>query len=366
MTGLSVKFNEFEIERVVTPGFTRVKNNNGTEADQMLINYLYPIEGEDDIEARLVIEMPSLRTATGIQPAKKYGDETDSGPGKPAIQVTLKRDSNPAHRLFAGTLGNKHEYTEDDDGRKVRVHEDFTEPSGVLGQLYDWSITQYATHLGKTSKKPHDVPTLSDFEKASDPKTGIQRKNFYYERTDDDGNYIPDANPVKFFKIMCFKPGTPAERMAKFILCNETEINPKDLYNQGFEFDGFLGFRRLYSGEKPTVQMEIIEAVVTDLFEVKSQLPLRCSRLIQQKYKGDDERIAATVAKYNDLYKKKEDKFDSSKEISSGCKVDIDDHEDDLKEDKNPEFPLKTDEEETTVSRRPKFPSKAIREKATE
>lgn len=369
MSGLSVYFKDFVTDfkdRLPNTNYRKASTPDGiATAYEIVPQWVYDMgEGEKPIESRLNIEGPSFRAPRGIQPPKAMGGG-DAAKGKPAIQVVFRMD-NPDHVLFAGTLGTKHEYRSK-KGVTARVNEDFKEPDGCMGLLYDWSIENYARFLAQQDAKddpdmdPNEID-ISHYARAADPKNGITRKMFYYERMED-GKVVEGSNPTKFFKIMSFRPGSPDENMAKFTLANGEKADIKKLYGQGMEFTPFICYRRIFIGEKVSVTMEITEAVITELFDTQGIVPVRSSRLIERLSKEDPSRADEVASKYKALCDGEPVKLnDNPVEKTSGCKVDIEETS-----TIPPETTGYEDETSITISARtkPKFPG-ALKAKATE
>jgi hypothetical protein len=319
MSGFSVNFRDFDPKRLSTTGAIEAKTPDGmATAHAIPINYRYPVDGDKDVESKLIIECPSFTSRNGLQ-APKFG----SVGGKPAFQVSIKRD-DPDHQIFAGTLGNKHEY-KTKKGTIERVNEPYVEPSGVLGSIYDWCVTEYAKFLVVADGDKLEDLDIAHYKAASDPKTGIQRKMFYFERLDDDGSIMKDSNHVKFFKTLSYKPGTQEENLAKFYLPDGSRVDNSKLYNQGFECTPFLSFRRIFIGEKISVTMEVCEAVITDLLDSHSEVSFRSSRFIERMAKTDPSKAEEVAQKYKSLLSGVDTIEGSgpSAKKSLGCKIDM-------------------------------------------
>lgn len=297
--GFSVKFSDFDAKRLTTSGARPAKVPEGKgSATEFPIEYMFPLEGsEADVSARLVMECPMMRsTAKGIQPPKAAGDKS-AEEGKPAIQVVFDR-TNPEHMTFVGTFGNQYEYTEDDEGRTVQIHkENPIKATGCLGTIRDWCIYQYAVYLA--SLKGKSTPGPKQFEEA---EAKLLKKIFWMKRLHDEGplkgQVDEDSSPMRYFKLMTYRPGTPEESRAKFCLPDGTKVDPKLLAMKCFLWTPFLSFRRIYDGATFSVTMEVTEAVINDFIETSVGMPIRTSRLVDRLSKENPDQAAMVAEKY--------------------------------------------------------------------
>lgn len=296
--GFSVKFSDFEADRLATPGAREAGTPEGMEAaTEIPIEYMYPLNGADkDVQARLVVECPMMRsTSKGIQPPKPIKGKPNTD-GKPAIQVVFDK-TNPEHVTFIGDFGNQYEYTEDDD-RIVQVHKDNpVKATGVLGSIRDWCIYQYALFLA--SKKGKSTPSGKQF---MDAEAIVLKKIFWMKRIHDDGplkgQVDETSNAVRFFKLMNYRPGTPEANSAKFCLQDGTKVNSAFLYGRCFDWTPFLSFRRIFDGATFSVQMEVTESVINDFIETSVGMPIRTSRLVERLSKENPDQAAIVAEKY--------------------------------------------------------------------
>lgn len=332
MPGFSVTFNEFDHKFLTTTGHQKANTPEGVApAYEIPILYQYDTGDGKHTAERFTLECPKFKARKGVVPPMKIG--TGDAKGKPAIQVAIDRLNDPDHAVFAGTLGNKHEYGKS-KGRAIRKYPDYEAPSGVLGTIYDWSVNQYAKYLmdrddvSKEEREDEDT-LISYLAQATDPKMGITRKMFYTE-VGKDGEAFKDNIALKFFKLMCFMPGTAEENMARFYTPDGSRIPVKNLYGQSFEFIPFLSFRRIWIGEKVSVTMEITEAVITDIFESTSGISDRSSRLIERIVSGNPEKAAEVAEKFKALMDAPKS---SEAPAPAGCVVDVEPHKDDSDND---------------------------------
>lgn len=298
MKGFFVNFNDFDVTRLRTRGAIDAPVPEGiAPAKQIEINYSYPIEGEKDVEARLVILCPSFKTYKGIQASKQI---SDGKPGKPAIRVSFD-PTNPDHRKMLGSFGTKHDYRSK-KGTVERVNEKYEEPSGVFGSLYDWCVNQYATFLSEKDGDEDGVD-IGHLYKASDPVNGIKKKDFVYEPKPTDGEQgKKEPSHGKFLKLLSYKPGTPEENMAKFYLPDKSKADFSKLYDQGFEFSPFLSFRRIFIGANgPSVTMEVGESVITDFLERSDDMSARSQLVISKLLESRPDAAAKVAASYKAL-----------------------------------------------------------------
>lgn len=293
--GFSVTASNFEDERLATSGARAASMPEGLEpATEIPIEYMYPLEGAEDVQARLIMECPMMRTtAKGIQPPKSFAGSTN---GKPAVQVVFDK-TNPEHMAFVGSFGNQYEYTEDDDGRTVQAHKNPVKATGCLGKIRDWCIYQYATYLA--SLKGRSTPSPKQLEEA---EKKMLKKFFWLKRLHDDGplkgQVDEDSSPMRYFKLMTYRPGTPEESRAKFCLPDGTKVDMAILYGRCFVWTPFLSFRRIFDGAKFSVTMEVTEAIINDFIEVVTGMPIRSSRLVERLSKENPDQAALVAEKY--------------------------------------------------------------------
>ena len=322
--GFFVDFNDFDASRLCTSGAKDVDMPAGRgTAKQIEINYKYPIKGEKDVESKLVILCPAFTTSNGIQPSKY--PKADGSRGTPAIRVNFDPVS-PDHLKMLGSFGTKHDYETDDDGVTKRVNEKYEEASGVLGSIYDWCVNQYAKLLAEKSGKGVGIGHLL---KASDPDSGIKKKEFAYEHKRDD--VIAPVTYGKFLKLLDYRPGTPEENLAKFYLPNDTIVDNYRLYDQGFIFKPVLSFRRIFIGANgPSATMEVTQAMITDFLE-KTKNISSSIRYMTDKFNESKPYAAAEIAaKYKALMSSDESEL-ASKDLpqeSSKLKIDIEEEDD--------------------------------------
>lgn len=331
MKGFFVNFNDFDISRLRTRGAIDAPVPEGiAPAKQIEIKYSYPIEGEKDVEDRLVILCPSFKTHKGIQASKQI---SDGKPGKPAIRVSFD-PTNPDHRKMLGSFGTKHDYRSK-KGTVERVNEKYEEPSGVFGSLYDWCVNQYATFLSEKDGDEDGVD-IGHLYKASDPVNGIKKKDFVYEpKPDDAGTAQGKKEPShgKFLKLLSYKPGTPEENMAKFYLPDKSKADFSKLYDQGFEFSPFLSFRRIFIGANgPSVTMEVGESVITDFLERSDDMSARSQLVISKLLETRPDAAAKVAASYKALMNPSEKETTSSGTAFTQLRIDAEESDTESKE----------------------------------
>jgi hypothetical protein len=318
MSGFCINFKDFNKNSLSSgkgPQPARVPDGVG-RSTEIPINYMYINDEGKESESRLIIEGPLLTTKKGIEPPKQFSSGT--GKGKPAIPVIFDL-SDPDQAHFVGGFGNKHEYRKVKGGIE-RVHEDFVSPFGVLGSIYEWCIDQYARYLVlEDGGKKDDEPGMLEYRDAS---IKINTKDFFYQRVHKDGDLkgkiVEDSNPLKFFKLLTYAPGTPEENLAKFYLPDGTKLDNTTLFGKSFSFRPFISFRRIFISEKVSVTVELTEAVVTDFHESMQGISIRSSRLIQRMKESDPEQAALVAEKYRLLMGDNT----SHTELSVGVKVD--------------------------------------------
>lgn len=285
-TGLFVNFKDFDPSRLVTKGPMGASTPAGPNtATAISIDYMYPMSSGDDVQARLVIECPEFQTDEGIAPPQSFAGNQGKNP---SVKVNFDLE-NKDHYDFVGTFGDRSDET--------------NPPTGVLGPIYAWCIEQVAKFQSKKNKKP-----LSDAHYMMAEEM-ISQKNFYYIPRYRDGEkageIIEGANPTKYFKLLSFAPGTPDENVAKFCLLDETRPPLSQLQGLRFKFIPLLSFRRIFLGQNNTVQMEISEAVVTEILGRSTShggsVPVRSRGIIDRLKTHDPSAAARLTAQYKEL-----------------------------------------------------------------
>lgn len=334
MSGFSVNFKDFNKELLSTKGPVNTSVPEGVApAKEIAINYLYPIAGEKDVEARLIIECPVLKTSRGIVPPKL----ANVGNGKPAIAVSFDVDENDDHKLFVGSFGTKFDYVYDKKSGSYQPPSDPKDSTGVLGSIYDWCILQYAKYNANidTGGIGGEEPGAPDYNNAVKE---IGKDSFFHRRRhasgENKGRLIDGAKPMKFFKLMTYRPGTAEENCAKFYLPNKDRVSPEMLRNQSFVFIPFLSFRRIFIGEKVSVTMEMTECVIIDILESVQNIPTRSNKLIDRLY-SENPKMAEQIAEKFALMKNQSERLDetplsANSQTRTRVKVEEDSDEDDL------------------------------------
>lgn len=293
--GLDVSFSDYDPSRLTTPG-----PNVTDEFMEIRFEYRYQLLGTDDVQAKFCIVCPQMTsTPQGIQPPRAYKGVVAEG-SKPSVQVAFDM-KNPDHVTFIGDFGNQYEFTEDEEGRTVPVHKDSKKGTGFMGTFRDWCIFQYALYLA--SKKGRTTPSSKNLEEA---EAKIEKKFFWVYSNHRDGELKgqPDpinGTPMRYFKLLNYKPGTPEENTAKFTLPDKTKVDSKILYGRQFVWTPILSGRRIYEAKTFAVQMEVGEAVINDILEKVPRgvsVPMRTSRLVERISKDNPEQAAMIAAKY--------------------------------------------------------------------
>lgn len=339
--GLYVSYNQFDKSMMAdTPHREAAVPEGMGKADEIPIDYMYEIPNDEPLTARLIVETPVMRASRGVAKPKVFG--TDVGNGKPSIPVHFDM-MNPDILKFVGRFGNEYEFHEDDEGRLVRIHENPTEGSGVLGYLHSWCIHRLAQYLA-IKKGKGSTPTNRQLDESHNL---IQKKLFFYQRDE-------ESNPSKFFKLMTYRPNTPEENFCKFYLPNGQQVHYTKFYDRPFEFTGFLSFRRIFVGEKISVTMELTEVVIHDILESAPSIPQRSARVIERIRESNPEQIDIVTKKYMMLTQSSDEpstEEPSKPTPASGF------HVDDIQEAPVEDTPLEEPPMEKR-SRRPALPSR--------
>lgn len=298
MSGFCVNFKDFSKERLTTRGPVNANVPAGiAPAKEIAINYLYSIDGEKDVDARLVIQCPEMKTSKGIVPPKLAGIAN----GKPAIQVSFDVDENPDHNLFIGSFGTKYDYVFDKKAGSYQPPSNPKDSTGVLGSIYDWCVLQYAKYCAnrETGGTGNEEPGPPDY---IDAVKEISKDFFFHRRRhtegENKGRLVEGAKPIKFMKLMTYRPGTAEENCAKFYLPNKERVPAEFLRDRAFVFIPFLSFRRIFVGEKVSVTMEITESVIVDLLESVQGISIRSGKLIDQLYSGNPKMAEQIAEKF--------------------------------------------------------------------
>lgn len=345
--GLSVHFKDFDRQRLTTVGIKVANSPMGT-AYEIPIEYKYPLgDDQKDVQSRLVIECPKFRANKGIK-KPMLTDKQKIGEGKPALCSVFDIYNNEDHKLFAGTFGNHRLYEENEDGITELVDPNPKESTGVLASIRDFCVEEYAKYLLKQSKKAKSEPTKQNY---IDAEKVIQKKFFYFEReidnSGDSDRKIEDSKPIKYFKLMTYKPGTQEENSAKAYLPDGNRIDLKELYGITFEYTPFLSFRRIWIGEKVSVTMEVTEFVINDIFDTPLLMTKRASALISRLQEENPNQAEIVAKKYKLML---EGKTKDTGDVSE-CKItDIQNHQMESLDDMD-------DDDDIQFSRRPVLPS---------
>jgi hypothetical protein len=124
---------------------------------------------------------------------------------------------------------------------------------------------------------------------------------------------------------MNYKPGTPEANVAKFTLPDKTKVDPKILYGRQFVWTPILSGRRIYDANTFSVQLEVGEAIIHDIFERVTQgvsVPMRTSRLVERISKEHPEQAAMIAVKYKQLLLDDKKEMETKSENSTGLKID--------------------------------------------
>lgn len=298
-----IKYNEFDVDNMKDFDFNGkwdVSGSKNPDSFQILMEYNYG--NKDSYEtSRLKIKMPQLSTSRGITDHKEFI-------GKPAIAVRFDM-KNTEHATFVGKFGTKYEY----DRRGRHVSEDLVPSTGVLSQLYDWSIRSYGRHLAKRDgRNPDDADDADYFEATKQ----ISKDMFYYRRkytaVDEKsgkgkkGELIPDADPMKFFKLLSYTglddSGNPLPtKYTNFMMPNGTKVDITDLYGRGFEFTGVLSFRRIYIGARKSVTMELTDVLIHKFYVNEQGISKVLGRLLTENMEENPDEADSVAKQYEEM-----------------------------------------------------------------
>lgn len=346
-----VEFNDFNIENMKDFDFSGKHDVSGPrnpDSYQVLMEYGYPDANNKLEYSRLRVEMPRFNTYKGIQDHKQFV-------GKPAIAVRFDM-KNPEHVAFVGEFGTLYEYN-----RRGQHLSDEPKPStGVLSQLYDWSVRQYGRHLAKMDgRNPDDADDADYFEATKH----VTKDMFYYRRkytaADEKagkgkkGEIIPGADPMKFFKLLAYTEmnddGTQKPtKYTNFLMPNGEKIDMRYLYDKSFDFTGVLSFRRIYIGARKSVTMELTDVLINQFHVTEQGLSRTANHLLTKNAKANPEEadlVARQFAEMRGLAEGTANTEEDTHDKPQFADVDVDETKEEHDEEAPGEIPEETPED---------------------